>query len=590
MKQFNLKEFDFKEMKIGKRLGMAFAIVLIMSTLACLYTLNNLRKAGEMSHNIYTGPYQVTNQTMGIRRDLESILRQINLAFALNEHEEPRKIILNDFESINERMGKINNIPSTSNLIKEDINKLEKQMSLLKEEYEKIYKEAQKENFKVSLSDIDLSEYRTLSNSCTQISEEVYDDAEKSAKEYDSMVSSNVKKAERIALLLSLMAIGIGIAVCIRITKRIKEPIEEIEIAANKMAEGDFNIDITYESEDELGVLSESMRKMSKEINVVIEDAVNILNKVSAGNFNIEPEVEYIGVFSHIENSLNKITNELSDTMSQIYAASQEVETASEQVASGAQMLSQGTTEQAGAIEELSATIVDISNKIKNTAKNAGEANELSISAGKEVEEGNEKMSEMVNAMDEISFTSNEIGRIIKTIDDIAFQTNILALNAAVEAARAGEAGKGFAVVADEVRNLAAKSAEAAKNTATLIENSIKAVDNGSVIVDNTAKSLQRIIDKSNQTIVLIDEIAKASDEEANAINQVTLGLEQISEVVQTNSATSEESAAASEELSGQAQLLKSLIDKFDLKGDSNFQDTINFEDNLNCNNNVINF
>ncbi|MEW9079907.1 methyl-accepting chemotaxis protein [Terrisporobacter glycolicus] len=585
-----MKQFNLKEMKIGKRLGMAFAIVLIMSTLACLYTLNNLKKAGEMSHNIYTGPYQLTNQTMGIRRDLVSISRQINRAFALKEHEEPRKIILSDFESISKRIGIINDIPTTNDLIKEDMKKLEKEINLVKEEYEEIYKETKKEKFSGSLSDIDLSEYTALFDSCTQTSVEVYDDAERAAKEYDSMVSSSVKKSGTIALLLSLTAIGIGIVVCIRITKRIKEPIEEIELAANKMAEGDFNIDITYESEDELGVLSESMRKMSKEINVVIEDAVNILNEVSAGNFNIEPQVEYIGVFSYIENSLNKITNELSDTMSQIHAASQEVETASEQVASGAQMLSQGTTEQAGSIEELSATIVDISNKIKNTAKNAGDANELSISAGNEVEEGNGKMKEMVNAMEKISFTSNEIGRIIKTIDDIAFQTNILALNAAVEAARAGEAGKGFAVVADEVRNLAAKSAEAAKNTATLIENSIKAVDNGSLIVDNTAESLQRIIDKIYQVIVLIDDIAKASDEESNAINQVTLGLEQISEVVQTNSATSEESAAASEELSGQAQLLKSLIERFELKGDSNFQDTINFEDNLNSNNNSINF
>ncbi|WP_343347694.1 methyl-accepting chemotaxis protein [Terrisporobacter petrolearius] len=590
MKQFSLKEFDFKEMKIGKRLGMAFAIVLIVSTLACVYALNNLKKAGEMSHDIYTGPYQLTNQSMGIRRDLLSISRQINRAFALKEQEEPRKIILNDFESISERIEIINNTPTTNNVIKEDVKKLEKEISLVKEEYEVIYKETKKENFSGSLADIDLSEYTALFDSCTQTSQEVYDEAEKTAKEYDSMVSSRVKKAAIIALVLLLIAIGIGIVVCIKITKRIKEPIQEIEIAANKMAEGDFNIDITYESQDELGILSESMRRMSKEINVVVEDTVDILNEVSTGNFNIEPKVKYIGVFSHVENSLKKITNDLSDTMSQIFAASQEVETASEQVASGAQMLSQGTTEQAGAIEELSATIVEISNKIKNTAKNAGDANELSISAGKEVEEGNGKMKEMVNAMEKISFTSNEIGRIIKTIDDIAFQTNILALNAAVEAARAGEAGKGFAVVADEVRNLAAKSAEAAKNTATLIENSIKAVDNGSLIVDNTAESLQRIIDKIYQVIVLIDDIAKGSDEEANAITQVTLGVEQISQVIQTNSATSEESAAASEELSGQAQLLKSHIDRFNLKEDSNLQDTINFQDNLNINNNSLNF
>lgn len=223
-------------------------------------------------------------------------------------------------------------------------------------------------------------------------------------------------------------------------------------------------------------------------------------------------------------------------------------------------MLSQGATEQASAIEELSATIIEIYEKVKDTAKHAGEVNILSLSAQKEVEEGNEQMEQMVKAMEEISYSSNEIGRIIKTIDDIAFQTNILALNAAVEAARAGQAGKGFAVVADEVRNLAAKSAEAAKSTSVLIQKSMESVNNGSKIADNTAISLQRIIETSSKTTELIGEIAKSSDDQAGAINQVTLGVSQISDVIQTNSATAEESAAASEELSGQAQMLKSVL------------------------------
>ena len=587
MKQFNLKS-SLKEMKIGKKLGMSFGLVLIMSTLACFYALNSLKKAEEMSHKLYTGPYQVTNQAMGIRRDLMSISKQINSAFAADEYEKTRVVILEEFESVNKRIEAINNIPTTSDLIKENISQLENQVSSLKEEYEKIYKATQKENFdKFSISSTDFS---NAYSDCSQSAINIYDESEKAAKEYDSMVSNSVSGTMKIAFIICIISIMLGIMSSINMTKIITNPLKEIDRAANKMAEGDFDIEITYKSNDERGQLAESMRKMSENINLVIKDTVNVLNKISSGNFNIETEAEYLGIFSNIEKSLNHITYDLTGTMYQIYAASEEVETSSEQVASGAQMLSQGTTEQAGAIEELTATIFEISNQIKETAKNVSEANDISISTGQEVEVGNEKMREMVNAMEEISFASKEIGRIIKTIDDIAFQTNILALNAAVEAARAGEAGKGFAVVADEVRNLAAKSAEAAKNTATLIENSIKAVDNGSVIVDNTAKSLQRIIEKSNQSIVLINEIAKASDEEANAIEQVTMGLEQISSVVQTNSATSEESAAASEELSGQAQLLKSLIDKFELKKDCKIQNDISFEENISYDSNVINF
>ena len=296
-----------------------------------------------------------------------------------------------------------------------------------------------------------------------------------------------MSKAKFISIALSVFATVAGVVICVYVTKKLRQPIEEIEIAANKMAIGDFDITINYESEDELGILSNSMRQMSNKTKEIINDTVRVLGDVASGNFDTEPEVEYIGVFKNIEKSVVRITNDLSETMSQINVASEEVGAASDQVASGSQMLSQGSTEQASAIQELSATIIEISDKIKGTAKHAGEANVLSLSAGREVEDGNEQMKQMVKSMEEISFASNEIGRIIKTIDDIAFQTNILALNAAVEAARAGSAGKGFAVVADEVRNLAAKSAEAAKNTAILIENSIKAVDKGTKIVDYTA-------------------------------------------------------------------------------------------------------
>lgn len=587
MRKFNLRN-GFNEMKIGMKLGVLFGLVLVMSTLACFYSLNSLKKAGEMSHSLYAGPNQVTNEAMGIRRDLVSISKEINGSLYYGEVEKSREVILENFESIENRIDIINKIPTTSDLINENLSQLDSKIKVLKNEYEEIYKITKQENFDESLINDD--NYLNAYEDCAQNAINIYEEADKEAKDYDSMVSKSVKNTMRVSLIACIAAIITGILSSLNLNKVIINPLKEIDIAANKMAQGDFNVDIAYESRDERGKLAESMRKMSKTINLIIDDTVNMLNKIAEGNFDIEPGVEYVGIFSNIEKSLQQITHDLTGTMYQIYAASEEVKTSSEQVASGAQMLSQGTTEQAGAIEELTATIFEISNQIKETAQNASEANEISISTGKEVEEGNKKMSEMVNAMEEISFTSKEIGRIIKTIDDIAFQTNILALNAAVEAARAGEAGKGFAVVADEVRNLAAKSAEAAKNTATLIENSIKAVDNGSVIVDTTAQSLQRIIEKSNIAIGLINEIAKASDGEANAIEQVTMGLEQISSVVQMNSATSEESAAASEELSGQAQILKSLIDKFELKKDCKIQNGISFEDEINFDNGAINF
>ena len=229
-------------------------------------------------------------------------------------------------------------------------------------------------------------------------------------------------------------------------------------------------------------------------------------------------------------------------------------------MADGTQCLAEGTTKQATAIDELSATIEDISEHINKNAANAKQANQLSAQTEEKIELQDKDISDMLTAMDVIKNESNQISNIIKTIEDIAFQTNILALNAAIEAARAGEAGKGFAVVADEVRNLAAKSAEAANNTNSLISSTIAAVNNGAEIAQRTADSMLAVKDFAQQTNELLNEITEASVSQAEAVKQVTIGLEQIATVVQQNSATAEQSAASCEELSSMAGVLKQQI------------------------------
>jgi methyl-accepting chemotaxis protein len=175
-------------------------------------------------------------------------------------------------------------------------------------------------------------------------------------------------------------------------------------------------------------------------------------------------------------------------------------------------------------------------------------------------------MRKMTEAMEEISKTSKQIGAIVKTIDDLAFQTNILALNAAVEAARAGEAGRGFAVVADEVQNLAGKSAEAAKNTADLIENALTAIKKGTTYAKSAGTGLQSIVGQTTTVNKMVSDISAASEEEARMLSQISVGIDQISVVIQQNSSIAEETAAASQGLSGETKQLKEMVGKYKLK------------------------
>ena len=383
-------------------------------------------------------------------------------------------------------------------------------------------------------------------------------------------VYTSIKMIIILAVLFTIISVIIAIAV----SNKIGNPLKECSERLSKLSEGDLNSEIPVINEDsEIGILASATNKIVTDINHMSNALIYILSEISNGNLDIDTKDEtltnlFVNDFEPILDAINKIVYGLNGTLEQINTAGEQVAISSAQLSEGAQVLSQGATEQANSIEELSATINEVSKQIKQTAENAERAKQISIESSNATDKGKKQMQEMIFAMDEISTTSNRIGDIIKNIDDIAFQTNILALNAAVEAARAGEAGKGFAVVADEVRNLAEKSAQSAKDTAELIEKSLIAIENGSKIVGETAKSLEDVVNGSKISSQVIQEIADASNEQAQYINQVNIGMEQIAVVVQTNSATSEESAASSEELSSQANILRDLIGQFKLRSD----------------------
>ncbi|MEG1595433.1 MAG: methyl-accepting chemotaxis protein [Lachnospiraceae bacterium] len=554
----------YKNLKVGKKLLIGFAAVTLLSVLMITFALISLNRVGGMAHKLFSGPYVSTTESIGIKYDLNAIGKDIRSGIIDKNIEKYMDKISSNKLQIEKRLAKIKRVFGGDPALVTRVEETEQTLNMKREEV---------------LSAIDTGDYggavallNTSYASAYSKTEAAVDALYNSADTRAIAFDKNAGRTTRTVLIISFILLGISLILAILMavicTKSVTKPLKKIEDAIEKMAKGSLKINIDYHSKDELGFLAEKMSFTAQSVDYIISDIGYLLGEMADGNFDVSSQNKqlYVEDYAPVLLSLQHINEKLSLALEQINHASQEVSGGSDQVSLGAQELAHGATDQASSIQELAATMNEISQQIQINAENAAQASRTTTLAGNEVEDSNKKMKELILAMDEISTTSHEIEKIIHTIEDIAFQTNILSLNAAVEAARAGEAGKGFDVVAKEVRKLASKSAEAAKGTTALIKNSIYAVEKGIRLADETAHSLSTVVEGAREACLLVDKIAAASGEQADSAAQITEGIDQISAVVLTNSATAEESSAASEELNSQAAMLKQLVGQFKLK------------------------
>ena len=554
-----------KNLELSKKLILGLGIMVAISAAMMIIAIVSLHDIGGLVNRLYQSPFTVSTQSIMLQKEIQNMGREIR---GMVLYEDPSY-----FDSVLASSGR-----AKANLALVEKRFLGDQQLILDmyqslDEIEAAGKEINRlvaggkiEEAKNS-ADID---FRTAMKSGIETSQEIVDFALDKALEFNEDAGIALENATVMLIVLLVVMVVLCMGVTTVLSRAVSRPISQLTDAAKKLAAGALNIEIDSYSKDEVGTLAEMFREMSGSMKAVIKDIGQQLGAMSNGDFTVAPRAEYTGDYVSIKNALINIRESLSNTLNEINLSADQVFSGSAQVSDSAQTFSEGAADQAGSIEELAAAINEISFQVRETAANMEAARRLTAKAGEQVAVSNRQMEEMLLAMGEIGAKTEQIRAINNTIEEIAFQTNILALNAAVEAAHAGESGKGFAVVAGEVRRLAGKSTDAAKRTSDLIDGTVQAVEKGRKIANITAESLHNVVESTNEVLNTVDKIDEAAQHQAGSIVQVTQEIDQISYVVQNNSATSEESAAASEELSGQAQMLKELVGRFKIDGSEN--------------------
>ena len=560
----NMEEF-YRKLKVGTKLKYAFTTVIVTLAIAVVVSLVSIVKMNVDTYKFYKEAYANSTLQMEIRKDIQLVGKYILWSMTTDDASSTQSYS-NLAQKYADQVGK--NVTALEKSYND-----KKKVAELKDAIEELKKQraAVIELAKRNKNDEALALFNSDYNDATEKIQDILVDIGKvaSAEAKSQYTSARVTGIVSIILMILIGTGAVAFSTVIRttITGIMLKPIQELEGAAEKLKAGQLDVEINYESPDELGKLAGNFRQACKTLEVIVQDTSYLLGEMAEGNFNVSsnnPQI-YIGNFKQQYESMSKLKHELSDTLTQINEASEQVASGSGQLAGGAQALAEGATDQAGAVEELTATVESVSGIAESSAESASGAYQMVRTAVEQADQSREELQALTNAMERISSTSQEIQNIIGSIEEIASQTNLLSLNASIEAARAGEAGKGFAVVADQIGKLAGDSAQAAVNTRDLIEKSLQEIENGNQITEKTVAALNKILESMNDFANAAKGASESSTEQADMLKQIEQGIEQISSVVQSNSAAAEETSATSQELSAQSEGLKNLVGRFKL-------------------------
>lgn len=559
-----MEEF-YRKLKVGMKLKYAFTTVIVTFAVAMVVSLVSIVMMNVDTYKLYKEAYANSTLQMEIRKDIQLVGKYILWSMTTDDTGSTQSY-LNSAQKYADQVGKNVTTLEKSYNDKKKIAELKDAIEELKKQRVALMELAQQNK-----NDEALALFNSDYNDATEKLQDILVDIGKvaSAEAKSQYTSARVTGIVSIILMILIGTGAVAFSTVIRttITGIMLKPIQELEGAAEKLKAGQLDVEINYESPDELGKLAGNFRQACKTLEVIVQDTSYLLGEMAEGNFNVSSNNAqiYIGNFRQQYESISKLKHELSDTLTQINEASEQVASGSGQLAGGAQALAEGATDQAGAVEELTATVESVSGIAESSAESASGAYQMVRTAVEQADQSREELQALTNAMERISSTSQEIQNIIGSIEEIASQTNLLSLNASIEAARAGEAGKGFAVVADQIGKLAGDSAQAAVNTRDLIEKSLQEIENGNQITEKTVAALNKILESMNDFANAVKGASESSTEQANMLKQIEQGIEQISSVVQSNSAAAEETSATSQELSAQSEGLKNLVGRFKL-------------------------